>query len=89
MPNAENALFSNNPAEWRPGDTLLLYSDGITEARNSDEEEFGSERLEEVLLKSIDESPQRIMESILDAVSRHSSQRSQDDDITIVVARAL
>jgi CRP-like cAMP-binding protein len=89
MPNAEDSEFSNHNAEWHPGDTLLLYSDGITEARNSGDEEFGRRRLEEILLRSIDESPQRIMESILDAVSRHSEQRSQDDDITIVVARAL
>jgi serine phosphatase RsbU (regulator of sigma subunit) len=89
MPNAENALFSNNQADWKPGDTLLLYSDGITEARNSDEEEFGSGRLEEVFVTSIEESPQKIMDSILEAVSLHCGRRNQDDDITIVVARAF
>ncbi len=89
MPNAENSRFGNYHADWRAGDTLVLYSDGITEAQNPGEEEFGSERLEAVLLKNAGESPQRLIEIILDSVMRHSNRKSQDDDITIVVARAL
>lgn len=89
MPNAENARFGNSETCWQPGDILVMYSDGITEAQNSQEEEFGHERLEAVLLKSVDEPPPRIIESIFDAVSRHSDRSKQDDDITLVVARAL
>jgi serine phosphatase RsbU (regulator of sigma subunit) len=89
LPNAENARFTNNHVEWRSGDSLVLYSDGITEARNFNEEEFGNERLEAALRSCVQASPREIMDSILDAVSRHCDRKNQDDDITIVIARAL
>jgi serine phosphatase RsbU (regulator of sigma subunit) len=89
LPNAENARFTNNHVDWRSGDTLVLYSDGITEARNFNEEVFGNDRLEAVLRRTAQASPREIMDSIIDAVSRHGDRKNQDDDITIVVARAL
>jgi len=89
LPNSENSSFTNRDVDWRPGDTLVLYSDGITEARNSDEEEFGDDRLEAVLQRCVQASPQEIMESILEAVSGHCGRKNQDDDMTVVVARAV
>ncbi len=89
MPNTENSRFDNHHADWRPGDTLVLYSDGITEAQNAEEEEFGSSRLEAALLENIAEPPENLIDIILERVTRHSGRKSQDDDITLIVARAL
>jgi CRP-like cAMP-binding protein len=89
LPNSENTRFTNEVVDWQSGDSLVLYSDGITEARNAGEEEFGEERMEAVLQSCAQASPRELMDSILAAVSRHCGRRNQDDDMTIVVARAL
>ncbi|MGD0436879.1 MAG: SpoIIE family protein phosphatase [Bryobacteraceae bacterium] len=69
-----------------PGDTLVLYTDGVTEAFNDREEEFGERRLIESLRRHRDLRPRPLLESILDDVKRFSP-REQGDDITVVVAR--
>jgi serine phosphatase RsbU (regulator of sigma subunit) len=89
LPNTENAPFTNSQAEWQSGDSLVLYSDGITEARNFKEEEFGDDRLAAILRSCPQSPPREIMDIVLDAVSRHCDRKNQDDDMTIVVARAL
>jgi len=68
------------------GDTLLLYSDGITESFGDGEEEFGEERLIEALRRNRDLSPQALLESIVDDVQRFSPHE-QHDDITLIVAK--
>src|SRR5215472_11915403 len=68
------------------GDTLLLYSDGITESFGDGEEEFGEERLIEALRRHRDLSPQALLESIVDDVQRFSPHE-QHDDITLIVAK--
>jgi catechol 2,3-dioxygenase-like lactoylglutathione lyase family enzyme len=72
--------------ELAPGDTLLLFTDGITEAMNNDGREFGEERLIEVVRAECHLSVERQMERILEKVSTFSG-REQEDDITLVVAR--
>lgn len=69
-----------------PGDTLVLYTDGITESLNDAEEEFGEERLIGALLRHRDRSPRTVVASIVDEVRQFGSQE-QHDDITLIVAR--
>ena len=69
-----------------PGDTLVLYTDGITESLNDAEEEFGEERLIGALLRHRDRSPRTVVASIVDEVWQFGSQE-QHDDITLIVAR--
>jgi phosphoserine phosphatase RsbU/P len=71
-----------------PGDTLVLYTDGITEARNAAGEEFGESRL----LETLQHCSHLPVESLLQAVVRSVQQFTggeQQDDITLVVARSL
>jgi len=89
LPNFESASFNSSTSEWSSGDVLVLFSDGIIEAQNSKEERFGYKRLEDLVQQNIDNPPSQIGAAILEAVSAHSDQCSQADDITIVVARAL
>ena len=72
--------------ELARGDTLLLYSDGITESFGDGEEEFGEERLIEALRRHRDLSPQALLDSIVDDVQRFSPHE-QHDDITLIVAK--
>jgi serine phosphatase RsbU (regulator of sigma subunit) len=70
------------------GDTLALYTDGITEAFNGDGEEFGEVRLIEALRRHRELPPQRFLDSIVDDVRRFSPHE-QHDDITLIVAKGL
>jgi serine phosphatase RsbU (regulator of sigma subunit)/catechol 2,3-dioxygenase-like lactoylglutathione lyase family enzyme len=69
-----------------PGDTLVLYTDGVTEAFNDRGEEFGEQRLVESLRLHRDSRPHVLMNLILDDVKRFSPHE-QHDDITLVVAK--
>jgi serine phosphatase RsbU (regulator of sigma subunit)/predicted enzyme related to lactoylglutathione lyase len=69
-----------------PGDTLALYTDGVTESFNESGEEFGERRLIEGLRRNEHLPPETVVNSILDDVRRFSLQE-QVDDITLIVAR--
>ena len=69
-----------------PGDTFLLYTDGVTESSNNSGEEFGEQRLVEALLRHPDLPPQALIDSIVEEIRQFSSDEQQDD-ITIIVAR--
>jgi serine phosphatase RsbU (regulator of sigma subunit)/predicted enzyme related to lactoylglutathione lyase len=72
--------------ELLPGDTLALYTDGLTEAFNVEGEEFGEERLIEALRRRRELPSQALLASLVDDV-RQFSPHEQHDDITVVVAR--
>ena len=69
----------------QPGDTLVLYSDGVSEAQTADYEEFDAERLAEVVRRVRHEPPEAIIAHILDAVDRFIQGAPQFDDITLMV----
>jgi serine phosphatase RsbU (regulator of sigma subunit)/uncharacterized glyoxalase superfamily protein PhnB len=72
----------------RPGDVLALYTDGITEAFNADEEEFGEERLIDLMRQHRQRTAQTMLAAILEEVQRFSAGK-QYDDITLIVAKCL
>jgi serine phosphatase RsbU (regulator of sigma subunit) len=70
------------------GDRCLLYTDGLFEAMNAGQEEFGKERLVQFLQSHSDVSASRLSAALLEEVSRwsgHASGRRQEDDITLLV----
>jgi serine phosphatase RsbU (regulator of sigma subunit) len=69
-----------------PGDLLAIYTDGITEAFNDVDDEFGEARLLESLHTHRASSPPEIVAAILDEVRRFSPQ-DQRDDMTLIVAK--
>jgi sigma-B regulation protein RsbU (phosphoserine phosphatase) len=71
----------------KKNDIFIVYSDGITEAMNSSEEEFGEDRLIEVVGDNKKDSPEVLIEKILSAVSDHSGDEPQMDDMTLVVVK--
>ncbi|PMP74927.1 MAG: stage II sporulation protein E [Chloroflexus aggregans] len=72
-----------------PGDVVLFYTDGITEAMNPQRELFGDERLSTVLRSVSHLSPHEIVEAILQAVSAFVSDTPQADDMTMVVLKRV
>jgi serine phosphatase RsbU (regulator of sigma subunit) len=77
---------SLNETQLFPGDTLALYTDGVTDAFNKDGEEFGEQRLIDALWKHLELSPQNMLDAIVDDV-RKFSPHEQHDDITMIVAK--
>ncbi|HZD93115.1 MAG TPA: SpoIIE family protein phosphatase [Candidatus Sulfotelmatobacter sp.] len=71
---------------FNPGDTLAIYTDGITEAFSASEEEFGEERLIEVLQQQRELPAKELLAAVVDAVGRYSPGE-QHDDITLIIAR--
>jgi sigma-B regulation protein RsbU (phosphoserine phosphatase) len=70
-----------------PGDVLAIYSDGVTEANNGAEEEFGDDRLTDVLRRNRHERAEVIVEAVRNAVTEFAAGAAQSDDITVVVAK--
>ena len=69
-----------------PGDVLVVYTDGITEAFNAEYEEFGEHRLIDALKRNRHRSAQEMLAAIVDEVLKFSP-REQSDDITLIVAK--
>lgn len=69
-----------------PGDTLVVYSDGISEAFNTAEEEFGEDRLIEALRRNRHRHSQELLAAIVEEV-RSFSPHEQGDDMTLIVAK--
>ena len=85
-------LMSHNPVEREtlplaPGDTFVLFSDGVSEAMNVEEEFYGEERLLEALGALPDPSPVETVGRVLADVRRFTAGAKQSDDITILAAR--
>jgi phosphoserine phosphatase RsbU/P len=72
--------------ELNPGDTLALYTDGITESYNSADEQFGERRLIEALRRGASLSSRALLKDIVDEV-RQFGPDEQHDDITLIVAK--
>jgi phosphoserine phosphatase RsbU/P len=78
---------SSDTLQLRPGATLVLFTDGVSEALDQNDELFGEERLLEYLAASPDRSARDTALGVLDAVRRYAAGAKQSDDITIVSVR--
>src|SRR6266404_5814054 len=81
-----NLRFESGAVELQSGDRLVLYTDGVTEAWNSEDEEFGEERLLRVLQENPTRTAAEIQAKILQAASEFSHGIWQDDATLLVVA---
>ncbi|HXX14723.1 MAG TPA: PP2C family protein-serine/threonine phosphatase, partial [Candidatus Eremiobacteraceae bacterium] len=75
--------------ELAPGDTLVLYTDGVTEATNADGEEFGESHLLDTLRSHAALPVGPLLNAVVTAVQQFSCGKDQQDDITLVIARSL
>ena len=83
----ENFIYQEKEILFKPGDMLLIYSDGITESMNTSNEEFGEENLVALAKENIEESADGLIKKIIDAVQKHAGDEPQSDDMTIVVIK--
>jgi sigma-B regulation protein RsbU (phosphoserine phosphatase) len=85
----EDFCYTEGIVEFEPGDTLLVYSDGITESIDANDEEFGEERLATLLRTHGAEPASQFIERIVAAVRTHAGELAQMDDMTLLVIRRL
>ncbi len=77
-----------NEVQFVPDDVLVIYTDGITEAWNDHDEEFGEARLVQTLKQDGERRPPVLLHKIISAVQQFSHGQ-QSDDLTLVVASAI
>ncbi len=85
----EGAEISEETIALRPGDVLVFYSDGITEAENPRQELFGVERLSELVRKYAFHATHTLAQRILTEVELFSGEAPRSDDLTLLVVKAL
>jgi sigma-B regulation protein RsbU (phosphoserine phosphatase) len=82
-----DASFQQESVVLSPGDILLLFSDGASEAMNAAGEEFGEERLQELLMRNAHEGAEVIIERVLAAIQAFTHQVPWHDDLTLMVLK--
>ena len=83
----EGHEFINERIQLNPGDTLFLYTDGVTEAEDARPEEFGEDRLDRMLSEMSTMAVQEVAEGVVSAVREFVADAPQSDDITCLVVR--
>jgi sigma-B regulation protein RsbU (phosphoserine phosphatase) len=81
------ATYECGTVSLQPGDLVVVYSDGVSEARNRDGDEFGRDRFVDVMVRSHGQKPDTALEQLLEEVRKFSEGAAQADDITAVVLR--
>jgi phosphoserine phosphatase RsbU/P len=84
----DKAEYQEREVGIGPGDTLVFYTDGLGEARDLRGEEFGSERLKQIVERNFQRAAKELTEEIFKQIERFSSDSGKSDDQTILVLRA-
>ena len=81
------ARYDEQSLELKPGDTLLVYSDGLTEAMNERGDLYGDERLEALLPRLRDLTPAVLGARLVREVELFTADERQSDDLSLVILR--
>jgi len=89
----EGALFERNMKEeaiqLQPGDRVMIYTDGITEAKNAAGEEFGEQRVQQIMARCSGYTSKDFLVQLVRAIEAHAQTDVQGDDITVVTFRVV
>jgi phosphoserine phosphatase RsbU/P len=83
----ETATFTSTRIQLEPGDTMLLYTDGVTEAEDRDRNLYQDGRLKEAFGKHQDSTLKSLQDGILSDVEKFTQGASQSDDVTLLAVR--
>ena len=84
-----NMPYDAETVPMAKGDVLLLFTDGVTEAKSAEDEDFEEERLEDVVRPALQLPMKALLGLVVDAVRTHSAGMPQSDDITMMAVRWL
>ncbi len=83
------STYEEDKLKLNSGDALVVYSDGVTEAMNENEEEFTLERLEGIVKENVELSANELHDIIYKEVKAHAKNAVQSDDITLLIIKKL
>jgi sigma-B regulation protein RsbU (phosphoserine phosphatase) len=83
----EHAPYGDEKEQLQPGDALVVYSDGVTEALDVQGQEFGEERLVAILQQRHSEDAAAILDAIIEAVKTFARGAAQHDDVTAMAVK--
>jgi sigma-B regulation protein RsbU (phosphoserine phosphatase) len=83
----EHAMFEEEALMLSPGDVIVSFSDGVTEAMNLKGEEFGDDHLVELVQSYRGKTPEALLEALMADVRAFCGEATQSDDITVVLVR--
>lgn len=82
-----DSRFISSGVKLEPGETLLLFTDGVTEANDNDGAEFGTERLRASINGSAEGSPTELLQSCVNAISAFRNGATRNDDMTMLALK--
>jgi serine phosphatase RsbU (regulator of sigma subunit) len=82
-----SANFDEAEIQLQPGDKLILYTDGVNEAVNRRREQFGVQRIIELVLQHGASPAKELQQAIIEAVEAFSEGQEQNDDITVMIVQ--
>lgn len=80
----ENICFKQHTFHLDPGDRLFIYTDGVPEAQNSSSEQFGTDRMLDVLRKNQSADPASLLAAVTEAIDAFTGEAGQFDDTTMM-----
>jgi sigma-B regulation protein RsbU (phosphoserine phosphatase) len=83
----KRADFSEATVKMEIGDVVVFYTDGVTEARNSAGEMFGTSRLAAAVAERRAHDAEHVVDGVLAALDRFAEGTPRDDDLTVVVMK--
>lgn len=84
---AEVATYESSSIKIQPGDTLLMYTDGLIENTNPQDQQLNKRRMFKYVEESVMHSPQKIVKHIVDESFAYYQKQPLDDDITLIVLK--
>ncbi|WP_051204715.1 PP2C family protein-serine/threonine phosphatase [Butyrivibrio sp. VCD2006] len=83
----EGIPFKEHEFVLKPGDSLFVYTDGVAEATNANDELFGTDRMLEALNRNPDALPEQVLAGVMDGINEFVAGAEQFDDITMLCLR--
>lgn len=83
----EDAKFGQRQLNLKPGETLLIYTDGVTEAMNPERELFGEERFKKAVEGLASLSPEQLTQRVVGEISKYARGAEPSDDITLLAIK--
>jgi len=84
-----DARYEERPVALQAGDVLVMYTDGVSEAENEQNELFGEKRLEDLVRANAEQPAAEILKRIVEAVTAWAGVKGPNDDVTLIVVRKL
>lgn len=84
-----DATFTQHKIHLNRGDILIIFSDGLSDARDYSNDNYGEDRIAAIVEGNADMSPIRLQEAIINDINNFVGDQSQFDDMTLVVAKVI